>query len=89
MVSATGISFGSLGKPGKMEGGVLLAETAPDDMDPTGWYGSEKMDGVRAVWTGSTFYSRNGNVFYPPAFFIKNFPIATLDGELFTKRDDF
>jgi DNA ligase 1 len=72
-----------------MEGGVLLAETAEDDMDPTGWYGSEKMDGVRAVWSGSTFYSRNGNEFFPPSFFVKNFPKSTLDGELFTKRDDF
>lgn len=72
-----------------MEGSVLLAEAAPDDMDPTGWIGSEKMDGVRAVWTGSKFFSRNGNEFFPPDFFTKNFPKCMLDGELFTKRDDF
>lgn len=47
------------------------------------------MDGVRAIWTGSTFYSRNGNVFVAPDFFTDNFPNCTLDGELFTKRDDF
>ncbi|KAL4489287.1 hypothetical protein ABPG72_006351 [Tetrahymena utriculariae] len=80
---------GSLGTNGRMDSGVLLAQQMPDEMDPTGWYASEKMDGVRAIWTGKTFYSRNGNEFYPPPFFIQNFPNCTLDGELFTKRDDF
>ncbi|EAR91616.1 ATP-dependent DNA ligase (macronuclear) [Tetrahymena thermophila SB210] len=83
------IKKGSLGANGSMDSGVLLAQAMPDEMDPTGWYASEKMDGVRAVWTGKTFYSRNGNEFYPPPFFIQNFPNCTLDGELFTKRDDF
>lgn len=61
----------------------------PEDFDPTGWIGSEKMDGVRAIWSGSNFYSRNDNQFYAPKFFVKDFPNCTLDGELFTKRDDF
>jgi hypothetical protein len=28
---------------------------------PKGWWMSEKLDGVRAYWNGSYFYSRNGN----------------------------
>lgn len=88
-MSSDGITPGSLGKSGRLEGGVLLAETAGDVFDPTGWYGSEKMDGVRAIWTGSTFFSRNGNEFFAPTFYTENFPKCTLDGELFTKRDDF
>jgi hypothetical protein len=37
---------------------VLLAETWTDDIDPTDWWISEKLDGVRAFWTGKQFYSR-------------------------------
>lgn len=32
--------------------------------DYTGWYASEKVDGVRAVWTGSQLVSRNGQVIH-------------------------
>jgi hypothetical protein len=31
-----------------------------------GWWMSEKLDGVRAYWSGSNFYSRNGNRFPAP-----------------------
>lgn len=34
-------------------------------------------------------YSRNKNRFWAPDFFVKNFPNCQLDGELWTKRDDF
>ncbi|EGR33361.1 hypothetical protein IMG5_055040 [Ichthyophthirius multifiliis] len=82
------LSGSKLGGSGTIQG-VLLANQMPDDFDATGWIGSEKMDGVRAIWTGTNFYSRNGNQFYPPNWFIKGFPKSTLDGELFTKRNDF
>ena len=50
---------------------------------------SEKLDGVRAYWDGEKLISRSGKVFSAPAFFTKNFPKYELDGELWTKRDDF
>jgi DNA ligase 1 len=35
-------------------------------------------------------YSRNGNKFYPPKWFLDAMPKdIALDGELWTKRDDF
>ena len=35
-------------------------------------------------------FTRQGNLFYPPDWFIKEMPKdLALDGELFTKRDDF
>jgi DNA ligase 1 len=34
-------------------------------------------------------YSRNGNRFYPPKFFTKNWPKSQLDGELFIDRGQF
>src|SRR5689334_22928654 len=31
-------------------------------MDPTGWWISEKFDGIRAFWDGSYVYSKNGKL---------------------------
>jgi len=50
---------------------------------------SEKLDGVRAYWTGSTFYSRNGNKFHAPKFFTEDLPKTPLDGELWCGRGLF
>jgi DNA ligase 1 len=62
----------------------------PEKHDPTGWYMSEKLDGVRCYWDGKNLYSRNGNKFYPPAYFKAALPKDFhLDGELWTKRNDF
>lgn len=68
---------------------VLLAETYQEGVDPTGWSMSEKLDGVRCFWTGSVMYSRNGNRFYFPKFFTKNWPKSQLDGQLFIGRGKF
>ena len=55
-----------------------------------GWIMSEKLDGVRCFWNGTTLYSRNGNVFHAPQWFKNELPKnLALDGELWTKRDDF
>ncbi|WP_228712152.1 DNA ligase [Halarcobacter ebronensis] len=53
------------------------------------WVMSEKLDGIRAYWDGKQFLTRKGKVIYVPKWFIKNFPNFELDGELYTKRDDF
>ena len=58
-------------------------------MDPTGWFMSEKLDGVRCYWNGKTLYSRNKNIFYAPKFFTEGWPNSPLDGELFLGRDRF
>ena len=55
----------------------------------TNWYMSEKLDGIRAYWNGKELLSKNGNKIYAPSSFIKDFPPFELDGELWTKRDDF
>ena len=47
---------------------------------------SEKLDGVRAFWSGSNFYSRQGNSFHAPDFFKKGLPKIPLDGELWVKK---
>ncbi|GAA5985171.1 hypothetical protein JCM10908_002554 [Rhodotorula pacifica] len=59
--------------------------------DPTGWWISEKLDGVRAYWDGeSQLWSRVGNPFSAPDDFISKLPQGhELDGELFLGRDRF
>src|SRR6516165_10767170 len=41
---------------------LLLAERWENDADLSGWWMSEKLDGVRAYWDGKQFVSRLGNV---------------------------
>ncbi|XP_059154925.1 uncharacterized protein LOC131940296 [Physella acuta] len=70
---------------------VLLAKKYDETKNnPVGWWISEKLDGVRAIWTGSCFYSRLGNAFYAPDWFTKDLPKDIyLDGELFGGRGQF
>jgi len=69
---------------------VLLAERwDPDVHDPTGWWMSEKLDGVRAWWDGTQFLSRRGNPFLAPDWFTEALPDHPLDGELFVGRGAF
>jgi DNA ligase 1 len=68
----------------------MLASTYDGSQDIKGWYMSEKLDGIRCIWNGSCIFSRNGNKFYPPKYFIENFPKNLwLDGELFLDRNNF
>lgn len=76
---------------------VLLAKPWTEKIDPTGWWMSEKLDGVRAIWlphrlTGDSrgqFLSRNLKLFYAPQWFKDLMPDVTLDGELFVGRGKF
>lgn len=68
--------------------GVLLAMSW-EDQDPTGWWMSEKLDGVRAWWDGSQFWSRQGTAWFAPAWFTAKLPDVPLDGELFVGRGCF
>ena len=51
---------------------------------PTGWWMSEKFDGIRAYWDSARkkFFSRNGNELQVPDWFKENMPNIPLDGEL-------
>ena len=53
------------------------------------WFMSEKLDGIRAYWDGKDLYTKNGNKIYAPSWFLEKFPKFELDGELWSKRDDF
>ena len=68
---------------------VLLAESWDESIDPSGWWISEKLDGMRAYWDGSQLLSRLGNVIHAPDYFIAKLPKQSLDGELFLARKSF
>lgn len=68
---------------------VLLAKPWTPDIDPTGWWMSEKLDGVRALWDGTKFVSRLGNAFAAPSWYTKLMPKVVLDGELWCGRGAF
>lgn len=67
----------------------MLAKSWDDSIDPTGWWMSEKLDGVRAKWMGNTFLSRNNKPFHAPDYFTKDLPPIALDGELYLGRGRF
>ena len=68
---------------------LLLAERWENDIDLAGWWMSEKLDGVRAWWTGREFLSRQGNVYLAPDWFVAGLPSLPLDGELWLDRKAF
>ncbi len=68
---------------------LLLAHRWEEGLDPTGWWMSEKLDGVRAYWDGRQFLSRLGNVYLAPEWFVRGLPSFPLDGELWVARKAF
>ncbi len=50
---------------------------------------SEKLDGVRGVWDGHVLRFRSGRKIHAPKWFLEQLPPFAVDGELWTKRDDF
>ncbi len=68
---------------------IQLASVYRQDINIDEYWVSEKLDGVRAYWDGRQLISRQGNVFYAPPWFIKDFPSIPLDGELWIARNKF
>ena len=73
----------------KASAGALLAHNAPSGLNPAGYLVSEKLDGVRALWDGSTLRFRSGRTIAAPAWFTAKLPATALDGELWLGRGQF
>lgn len=69
--------------------GVMLAEEAPEGLDPAPYLVSEKLDGVRAVWDGRQLRHRSGHPIAVPTWFTAGWPNVALDGELWLARGRF
>lgn len=57
--------------------------------DLTGWWMSEKMDGIRGLWNGTKLLSRHGKQIPAPPWFSEGLPNRLLDGELWMGRGTF
>lgn len=68
---------------------ILLAQIYHDDIQVQDYLISEKLDGIRAVWDGQQFTSRQGHPIHAPAWFSQGFPQRPLDGELWIGRGQF
>jgi DNA ligase-1 len=68
---------------------LLLAESWDGVANLAGWWMSEKLDGVRAYWTGKMFLSRQGNQYLAPDWFCAGLPGEPLDGEFWIDRKKF
>jgi len=68
---------------------LTLANVYQKGMPLDGYWVSEKLDGVRAYWTGERFLSRGGHEYRAPGWFTRGFPARPLDGELWMGRGRF
>jgi len=60
-----------------------------DALDPARYLVSEKYDGVRGVWDGTSLRFRSGRTVPAPAWFTAQLPRVPLDGELWLGRGRF
>lgn len=68
---------------------VPLAHSYHQEINVDEYWKSEKLDGVRAVWTGKKLVTRNGNPINAPDWFIEPLPEYPLEGELWAGRGKF
>ncbi|RFO96762.1 DNA ligase [Rhodoferax lacus] len=61
---------------------AMLATPWQARLHPADYLVSEKLDGVRALWDGSTLRFRSGRPIAAPAWFLASLPAISLDGEL-------
>lgn len=68
---------------------VPLANVYQQGTPLANYWVSEKLDGVRTYWDGERLWSRRGNPFHAPDWFVSDFPAQPLDGELWLGRGRF
>ena len=68
---------------------LMLAGRWRDGLDPSAYWVSEKLDGVRAYWDGHRLRFRSGRPIATPAWFTAGLPALALDGELWLGRGRF
>nr|WP_316644481.1 DNA ligase [uncultured Roseateles sp.] len=87
--AALGLSAGVWAPSLAAQPAVLLAKEWSTGRDPSHYLVSEKLDGVRALWDGSTLRFRSGRVVAAQAWFLARLPAEPLDGELWLARGRF
>lgn len=68
---------------------LTLANNYQSELDINLYWLSEKLDGIRAYWTGSELLTRKGHKIYAPKWFTDPLPADAIDGELWAGRGGF
>jgi DNA ligase-1 len=68
---------------------LMLANTYRDEIPPSEYRVSEKLDGMRGYWDGHQLLTRGGEVIHAPSWFTVDWPETPLDGELWISRGQF
>lgn len=68
---------------------VQLATVFSEGVHVKEYLVSQKYDGIRAIWTGEQLLTRQGTPIFAPAWFTDKLPRVWLDGELWSKHNDF
>ncbi|GGF77536.1 DNA ligase [Alteromonas lipolytica] len=68
---------------------LQLATSYQGNINVADYLVSEKLDGIRARWTGSELITRNGHPIVAPQWFTNGWPEVALDGELWIARGKF
>ena len=77
-------------EPARQTPRLLLANVWNRSIDPTGWWMSEKYDGLRGYWDGRKLWTRQGNLIHAPDYFVAELPRdIALDGELWIGHGKF
>lgn len=74
--------------PGHATVPMLPATYADQELDEK-WLWSEKLDGIRGEWNGTTMLTKQGNPIDVPPYFLENFPPFPLSGEIWGGRQTF
>lgn len=74
---------------GSLQHDIQLARPYTGNVDIGDYFISEKLDGIRARWTGHKLLTRNGNTIHAPRWFTQGWPDTVMDGELWTARGQF
>jgi len=72
-----------------LEQSLILAEEYSEEQHLKGYWYSEKLDGIRALWTGKELLTRKGNKIIAPDWFYEVLPDRPLEGELWAGRGNF
>ncbi|CAH0529556.1 DNA ligase [Vibrio hippocampi] len=68
---------------------VMNAQHYQSGINVLDYWKSEKLDGIRAIWTGSELVTRKGRKIVAPDWFSAALPKTSLEGELWAGRGNF
>lgn len=88
-LGAMAFPWGASAAQGSIAPPLMLARSYDGRSDPTGFWVSEKYDGVRGYWDGRRLLTRAGNTIAAPAWFTAGWPTTAMEGELWAGRGQF